>query len=298
MGTNSKNDSYLILGAVIYSELASIDEKVDLKLFNVLGVIVLNLENLKLSVDSLSEFSSLVPSTTVYISCDFRTLYFYKDNNLTACQNKLFHVIFNEDLEKLSESISLLKLCSVGINSRLELERYNLSSKNSALHFLYNIDNGHLLLCFGGMSSLYDITDNKFVKNNLYLGEQVNTVSTNAYKNYFIKDRNGFYSLGNGIYVLGRAFYNENVFLPRDCITLLIPSSCGSSYSKTKLQNLRSITFPKCFSSVAFNLHSNLFFNELKLCFPRGLDKKVVDKTLKAFKLNSICKKGINIQIK
>ena len=281
MAIISKTDNYLILGAVISSELALIDERVDLKLFNVLGIIVLNLENLKVSVDSLSEFSNSVPSTTLYINHNFRTLYFYKDNNLTACQNKLFHVTFNEDLEKLSESMSLLKLCSVSINSKLGLERYNLSSKNSALHFLYNIDNGHLLLCFGGMSSLYDITDNKFIKNNLYLGKQVNTVSTNAYRNYFITDSNGFYSLGNGIYVLGKAFYNENVFLPRDCITLLIPASCGSSYSKTKLQNLRSITFSKCFSSVAFNLHSNLFFDELKLCFPRDLDKGVVDRALK-----------------
>ena len=291
------SNNYLILGAVISSESASIDEKVDGKLFNVLGVIILNLDSLKVSVDSLSEFSRLVPSTTLYISCDFRTLYFYMDDKLVHCQNNIFNVIFNEDLEKLSENTSLIRLCSVSINHRLELERYSLSSKNSALHFLYNIDNGHLLLCFGGMSSLYDINDNKFVKNNLYLGEQANIVSINAYKNYFITDNNGFYSLGNGIYVLGKAFYNENIFLPRDCITLLIPSSCGSLYSKPKVQNIRSITFPKCFSSVAFNLHSNLFFNELKLCFPRVLDKGVVDKTLKAFKLNSICKKDISIQI-
>ena len=60
MSLSSKNDSYLILGAVISSDLASVDERVDLKLFNVLGVIVLNLENLKVSVDSLSEFSNLV----------------------------------------------------------------------------------------------------------------------------------------------------------------------------------------------------------------------------------------------
>lgn len=297
MSISSKNDSYLILGAVIFSELASVDERVDLKLFNVLGVIVLNLENLKVSLDSLSEFSNLVPSTNLYISCDFRTLYFYKDNNLTACQNKLFNVIFNEDLEKVSKNTSLIKLCSLSINHRLELERYDLSSKNSSLHFLYNIDNGHLLLCFGGMNSLYDMTDNKFVKNNLYLGEQANIVSTNAYRDYFITDSSGFYSLGNGIYVLGKAFYNENIFLPRDCSTLLIPSSCGSLYSKPKLQNIRSIIFPKCFSSVAFNLHSNLVFDELKLCFPRDLDKEVVNKTLKAFKLNSICKKDISIQL-
>lgn len=290
------SNNYLILGAVVSNKLALVDERITEDILDVLGVFVLNLENLKVSIDSLSEFSRLVPSTNLYISCDFRTLYFYKDNNLTACQNKIFHAIFNEDLEKLSKNTSLLKLCSVNINHRLELESYSLSNTNSALRFLYNIDNGHLILCFGGMNSLYDITNNKFVKNNLYLGEQANINSTNAYRNYFITDSNGFYSLGNGIYVLGKAFYNENVFLPRDCITLLIPSSCGSIYSKAKVQNIRSITFPKCFSSVSFNLHSNLIFDELKLCFPKDLDKGVVDKTLKAFKLNSICKKDISIQ--
>ena len=291
------SNNYLILGAVVSNKLVLVDERITEDILDVLGVITLNLENLKVSIDSLSEFSNLVPSTTLYISCDFRTLYFYRDDKLVHCQNKLFHVVFNEDLEKVSKNTSLIKLCSVSINHRLELESYSLSSKNSSLHFLYNIDNGHLILCFGGMNSLYDITDNKFVKNNLQLGEQANVVYNNAYKNYFITDSNGFYSLGNGIYVLGKAFYNESIFLPRDCVTLLIPSSCGSSYSKTKLQNIRSIIFPKCFSSVAFNLHSNLFFNELKLCFPRDLDKGIIDKTLKAFKLNSICKKDINIQI-
>ena len=290
------SNNYLILGAVVSNKLALVDERITEDILDVLGVFVLNIENLKVSIDSLSAFSKLIPSTTLYISCDFRTLYFYRDDKLVHCQNSIFHVIFNEDLEKLSESISLLKLCSVSINHRLELERYDLSSKNSSLHFIYNIDNGHLLLCFGGMSSLYDITDNKFVKNNLYLGEQANINSTNAYRNYFITNSNGFYSLGNGIYILGKAFYNENVILPKDCVTLLILSSCGSIYSKAKLQNIRSITFPKCFSSVSFNLHSNLIFDELKLYFLKDLDKGVVDKTLKAFKLNSICKKGISIQ--
>ena len=290
------SNNYLILGAVVSNKLALVDERITEDILDVLGVFVLNIENLKVSIDSLSAFSKLIPSTTLYISCDFRTLYFYRDDKLVHCQNSIFHVIFNEDLEKLSESISLLKLCSVSINHRLELERYDLSSKNSSLHFIYNIDNGHLLLCFGGMSSLYDITDNKFVKNNLYLGEQANINSTNAYRNYFITNSNGFYSLGNGIYILGKAFYNENVILPKDCVTLLILSSCGSIYSKAKLQNIRSITFSKCFSSVSFNLHSNLIFDELKLYFLKDLDKGVVDKTLKAFKLNSICKKGISIQ--
>ena len=206
-------------------------------------------------------------------------------------------LFFNEDLEKLSENISLLKIGSLSINYRLELEKYDLSSKNSALHFIYNIDNGHLLLCFGGLDRLYDITDNKFIKNNLQLGGQVNIVSTNAYKNNFIIDSGGFYSLSNGIYVVGKAFYNENVILPKDCVTLLIPSICGLQYSKNKIQNIRSITFPKCFSSISFNLHSNLIFDELKLCFPKDLDKNIVDKTLKAFKLNSICKKDINIRL-
>jgi len=290
------SNNYLILGAVVSNKLALVDERITEDILDVLGVFVLNIENLKVSIDSLSAFSKLIPSTTLYIGCDFRTLYFYRDDKLVYCQNSIFHVIFNEDLEKLSKNISLLKLCSVSINSRLELERHGLSSTNSALHFLYNIDNGHLLLCFGGMSSLYDITDNKFIKNNLYLGEQANINSTNAYRNYFITDSNGFYSLGNGIYILGKAFYNENVILPKDCVTLLITSSCGSIYSKAKVQNIRSITFPKCFSSVSFNLHSNLFFDELKLCLPKELDKGVVDKTLKAFKLNSICKKDISIQ--
>lgn len=254
------SNNYLILGAVVSNKLALVDERITEDIFDVLGVFVLNIDNLKVSIDSLSAFSKLIPSTTIYISCDFRTLYFYMDDKLVHCQNNIFNVIFNEDLEKISKNTSLIRLCSVSINHRLELERYSLSSKNSALHFIYNIDNGHLLFCFGGMRSLYDITDNKFVKNNLYLGEQANIVPTNAYKNYFITDNNGFYSLGNGIYVLGKAFYNENIFLPRDCITLLIPSSCGSLYSKPKVQNIRSITFPKCFSSVVFNLHSNLFF--------------------------------------